>query len=190
MKKVDFREMNDKDFNVNRYGEDVKLFEMLPERAKLMALLDLGMFEQWKGWNTLFEVRAMKSPIEMIFSLAFELSKPDMDDSEIPSIYLTAQQEIKVGKKTYFADFVFDSDVQFFDVYEGKHKKLVIECDGHEFHERTKEQVRKDNERQYDLKMAGYDVLRFSGSEIFNTPYACAEKAISYIKKLIKEEKK
>lgn len=59
----------------------------------------------------------------------------------------------------------------------------MIECDGHEFHEKTKEQVIYDNEREYKLKSAGYDVLHFSGSEIYNNPYECAEKTLNYISK-------
>ena len=42
--------------------------------------------------------------------------------------------------------------------------------------------------REYDLKMAGYEVLRFSGSQIYNEPFKCAEDTYNYIMKIIKEE--
>lgn len=62
-------------------------------------------------------------------------------------------------------------------------KEIIVECDGHEFHEKTKEQVIKNNNRDYDLKTKGYEVLHFSGSEIFNTPMKCAEKVFEYIER-------
>jgi very-short-patch-repair endonuclease len=58
---------------------------------------------------------------------------------------------------------------------------LVIECDGNDFHEKTKEQVKKDKQRDRELTNLGYKILRFSGSEIFNNPTACAEEVYTFI---------
>ncbi len=52
---------------------------------------------------------------------------------------------------------------------------IVIEVDGHEFHERTKEQAQRDKSRDRALTGAGYRVLRFTGSEVFRDPIARAE---------------
>lgn len=52
---------------------------------------------------------------------------------------------------------------------------LVIECDGHQFHEKTKEQAARDKARDRAMLTAGYPVMRFSGSEIFRDPVACVE---------------
>lgn len=43
---------------------------------------------------------------------------------------------------------------------------IVVECDGHAFHERTREQAARDRKRDRDMQNAGYIVLRFTGSEI------------------------
>lgn len=51
---------------------------------------------------------------------------------------------------------------------------IVVECDGHDFHERTKEQAAKDKSRDRRLAELGYVVLRFTGSEIYRNPLACA----------------
>lgn len=51
----------------------------------------------------------------------------------------------------------------------------VVECDGHDFHERTKEQARKDRSRDRELQAKGYLVLRYTGSEIWRDPWKCAE---------------
>lgn len=54
-------------------------------------------------------------------------------------------------------------------------KPIIIECDGHNYHERTKEQAARDRSRDRALTNAGYSVLRFTGSEIFNDPTRCVD---------------
>lgn len=49
-------------------------------------------------------------------------------------------------------------------------RKLVVECDGHEFHEKTKEQAKRDKTRDRYLTSRGYTVLHFTGSEISENP--------------------
>lgn len=58
---------------------------------------------------------------------------------------------------------------------------LIIECDGHDFHERTVAQARKDKSRDRKLTAFGYRPLRFTGSEIFQNARACALEALSII---------
>ncbi len=53
-------------------------------------------------------------------------------------------------------------------------KPVVVECDGHDFHERTKEQAARDRSRDRTLTEAGYTVVRFTGSEIWKDPMSCA----------------
>ena len=57
-------------------------------------------------------------------------------------------------------------------------EKLVVECDGHEFHEKTREQAKKDKSRDRDLLSRGYPVMRFTGSEIYRAPLKCAEQVV------------
>lgn len=51
--------------------------------------------------------------------------------------------------------------------------KMVIECDGHDFHERTKQQAAHDRKRDRAMTQEGWMVLRFTGSEIWANPFAC-----------------
>ena len=44
---------------------------------------------------------------------------------------------------------------------------LVLEVDGHDYHERTKEQATHDKSRDRLMTAAGYTVFRFTGSELF-----------------------
>lgn len=51
---------------------------------------------------------------------------------------------------------------------------LGIECDGHDFHDRTKEQAARDKGRDRELAIRGFRMMRFTGSEIFRNNMACA----------------
>jgi very-short-patch-repair endonuclease len=58
---------------------------------------------------------------------------------------------------------------------------VVVECDGHDFHERTKEQAARDKKRDRFMTCEGYRVFRFSGSEIWKNPRACAEEVMDFL---------
>lgn len=51
---------------------------------------------------------------------------------------------------------------------------IAVECDGHEFHERTREQAARDKARDRAIVAAGFRILRFTGSEIYADPAKCA----------------
>jgi hypothetical protein len=57
---------------------------------------------------------------------------------------------------------------------------LIVECDGHDFHERTKEQAAKDRARDREAQLSGIEVFRFTGSELWRDPLGCAEQVISW----------
>jgi very-short-patch-repair endonuclease len=52
--------------------------------------------------------------------------------------------------------------------------QAVVECDGHDFHEKTKEQARHDKARDRALQRRGFNVIRFTGSEIHQDADRCA----------------
>jgi hypothetical protein len=59
--------------------------------------------------------------------------------------------------------------------------RAVIECDGHDYHERTKEQAAHDRARDREMQRLGYLVLRFTGSEIWRDPIGCALVALQTV---------
>jgi hypothetical protein len=59
--------------------------------------------------------------------------------------------------------------------------KVLIECDGFEYHGKSKEQFIKDREKDRFLKYLGYDVLRFSGTELYKNPDQCLEETIQIL---------
>lgn len=97
------------------------------------------------------KLKKCKSPIEKL--LCALLMQSEM---------IVFEPQVKIGK--YTVDFLIDEPI------EDENKHIVIECDGHEFHEKTKEQAKHDKERDRFLQKEGYPVYRFTGSEIFNNP--------------------
>lgn len=128
-----------------------------------------------------------ESPMEQL--LAIEMERLGVCNIEhfnpfVKVNELLNQGEININGKTYYADFLFT--VSYFKKVKGEFKadcikKFVIEVDGHEFHQKTKEQVEHDNERQRALQKAGYEVIRFSGTEVYHKSYKCASEVLSVI---------
>ena len=84
--------------------------------------------------------------------------------------------ETQAQLEDYRVDFVFYQRGE-----EQALKGLVVECDGHDFHERTKKQAISDRSRDRRLQELGYTVYRFTGSEIYNDPMRCAEQVLDWV---------
>lgn len=113
---------------------------------------------------------------ESVPGALFERTWPNT--KEFRSIEIYPQAQIRApSEDTLRADFV----VGAFRASLRRQKAslqsmhLVVECDGHEFHEKTKEQAAKDKWRDRQFAELGYRVLRFSGSEIYKDPKGAAE---------------
>lgn len=65
---------------------------------------------------------------------------------------------------------------------------VVVECDGHEFHEKTQAQAIRDKTRDRELQRLGYSVIRFSGSEIWKDAKKCADFVNHFISDLVMRE--
>jgi len=53
--------------------------------------------------------------------------------------------------------------------------RLAIEIDGHDYHERTKDQATRGKRRARDLQLLGWTVLPYTGSDVWNDPFGCCE---------------
>ncbi len=77
----------------------------------------------------------------------------------------------------YTADFYLEA----FDIETGERWcRIIIECDGHDFHEKTKFQAAHDKKRDRWFQSEGIVVLRFTGSEIWASPEKCVQQ-IRYV---------
>ena len=107
------------------------------------------------------------------------VSSQNMDALLLLEHVIIAPQH-KIGK--YRADFaVFIKD------FSGDIISLMVECDGHAFHEKTKEQAARDKKRDRYLQSAGFRVFRFTGSEIFNDIDGCISELSEFVGDLVEK---
>lgn len=181
---------------------NLEIFLAMPKKAQELIFATIGEPETAHWVSIAFDYTeediAKLTPIEVIFDVAFsiynEFTVRDNVDAVFPccQLELLQQEPVFIDGKKYIPDFLFDGSQA--DCYDSpktervREIKVAIECDGHEFHQKTKLQVARDNERELALKMHGYDVIRFSGSQIYNDPLGCAEKAFKYIANLIEQK--
>ncbi len=59
--------------------------------------------------------------------------------------------------------------------------RIILEVDGHDFHEKTKEQAIRDKSRDRFMTKKGFPIFRFTGSEVFNQPHEIAKEIDDYI---------
>ena len=60
-------------------------------------------------------------------------------------------------------------------------KETIVECDGFQFHDATKDQACRDRQRDRFLQSTGLPVLRFAGAEIWADTFACAGGVLGFL---------
>lgn len=105
---------------------------------------------------------------------------------------LSTQHEVKVGGRDYRLDFTIcweDPPDYAVDAYhmecEVPFPKIAIEVDGHDFHERTKEQVAYRDKRDRDLQVDGWIVFHVSGSAFYRNPEKLVRELIEKCSKVV-----
>lgn len=118
-------------------------------------------------------LKKVESPIEATIAMELAALKWPIGVNELK---IEAQRVIGI----YRADFFISgktADSSF---------KICIECDGHDFHERTKEQASRDRSRDREMLVNGITVMRFTGAEIHRNSIGCADQIYQYISGLVK----
>lgn len=139
-----------------RMRQDARdLCESPIEREMLEALWGMGWyFASWGEYQRPTISRAGKP-------LARAMEIPEGD-----SVTIRPQAKLKADR----VDFV----VVGFACGDIDPARLVIECDGHAFHEKTPGHAARDKARDRRISALGYTVLRFTGTEIRRRPEKCA----------------
>jgi hypothetical protein len=110
------------------------------------------------------------------------LSEEWSGQSRWPDLALRIEPQAQLGE--HRVDFSLTLDGSF-RAPDGRvlrtSQRMVIECDGHDFHERTREQARRDRERDRRLQSFGFLVYRYTGQEIWEDVFTCAAQAIESI---------
>lgn len=129
-------------------------------------------------WNDV-AVNVCESPIEQILlahmlfaGYGYEKYFPRTWQADWP--FPKPNNDILISPQHQVGDYRVDFLLIAKD-FSGDELQVVIECDGHDFHERTKEQAKRDRSRDRQLQVLGYKVFRFTGSEIWNDCAACIE---------------
>ena len=129
---------------------------------------------------------AINSPIEDLFYLAVHvLSKAAYYDVNPDPVFderakawrvgfgVHVIPQAKIGK--YRVDFLIEcTDGQ-------QPNRVIVELDGHAFHDKDKAQRAYEKGRDRFLVKEGYRVLHYTGSEVFADPYKVAHEALSLL---------
>ncbi len=147
------------------YIHDVGLDSPIEKLMVAGLLFALEHNDHWGGHGTgsrwLFHVMPHGS---------FESLRPEF--SSHSGIHIHCQMPVGKYKADFFVDFL---------AYGGKRVFGVIECDGHDYHERTKSQAQHDKARDRYFQSLGITVLRYTGSEIYKDPLKCALDALNIL---------
>lgn len=119
-------------------------------------------------------IEKCESPIErLMFCSLYQAAA--IHTSHLAMIHFGWKSSIQIGEWAIIPQYkIAGCRADFVVRWGGIHRAVVIECDGHDFHERTKQQVIADNQRNRILRNHHFEVIRFSGSEIHNDPMQCA----------------
>lgn len=119
-----------------------------------------------------------ESPIEGAFLAAFcEVAVEH--GYEVKRMSSAPAWVIMIEPQRWFGVYRVDFLISY--AFFGRRLEIVVECDGHEFHEKTKVQARRDKQRDRELQSLGPKVLRFTGSEIHASAAACASDVLDQI---------
>ena len=116
--------------------------------------------------------RRLESPLEQAFLLWWTAAASVW--STLGVLQVWPQVEIQADGRTYRIDFLVTT--------KSGSAQLLVELDGHEFHERTKDQVASRDERDRALSRAGWTILHFSGAEFYRAPMDALAEILSTLR--------
>lgn len=159
---------------------------------KLAQLIEEGAEQAATRWeeSVHYYIEKCESPIEELLLTALYINHDInpyrivfMGKCETP--YLNSNgQEVFVYQQSKVGDYRVDFLIHDCSVPPevARPRWIIVECDGHDFHERTKQQAQRDKKRDRYLQSLGAKVLRFTGSEIWADPQACAQEVLSHLR--------
>lgn len=98
----------------------------------------------------------------------------------LDAVALLFDDRIETSAQVSCGPYTLDLVVGYSDA-ESDFRRVVVECDGHEFHHATKEQVARDKARDRYVGSHYGQVLRFSGSEIYRDLASVIDEIVSAV---------
>lgn len=125
------------------------------------------------------------SPLEVLFWIWWNAcNEPEFGEDE--GLNLRPQTEVIVAGQRYVVDFLVEPAYPL--AAQSTHwTPIAVELDGHEFHERTREQVAIRDQRDRALQQAGWKVFHFSFNEFTKTPDACTFEVLMFSRRQLRE---
>lgn len=129
-----------------------------------------------------------ESPIEQLVALAFasEWFLEDAEITEQTGRFASDLRRMTIEVRQQVSVCGYRLDFAVTDTTDGW--KIAIECDGHDFHDRTPAQAERDKSRDRVLAAAGWRVLRFTGREIYRDPTVVVRDVVSVISTILGAE--
>lgn len=149
------------------------------ERLFFCALDTLIHTEQGMIFGTLAVIRSEEMEKEVLarsFAKREELEGPEGELivlRDTSKMFIRPQAQIEQWRVDFLIHTLWDGP-------DDRWRRLIVECDGHDFHDRTKQQAARDRSRDRALTLLGYDVFRFTGSELWRDPMGCAAQVIKW----------
>lgn len=166
-----------------------KAQQLLDELCKIDSMGVMASMET--ALDECIESHKMESPIEQIFYVAWLYSCRYLND-----IQLCPQKKIgnfrvdfEVDIFGHFVNHEYPFTCEQLEEISKNCTKIAIELDGHDWHEKTKEQVEKDKKRERFIVSSGYRIFRFSGREVFKDPLSCVDEVRNFIRPIIRDIK-
>ena len=100
--------------------------------------------------------------------------------------YLMPQYKIGDYRVDFLIYYHYFSKLIKEDEYpkDNKGKSLIVELDSHLWHGTSSEQFTKEKERERELQKEGWNIMRFSGREIYRDVEKCVEEVFEYFSKI------
>lgn len=144
--------------------------------ARHERLLFIEMTDRMLRSKTLM---SFDSPLELIFWMWFSAAGRYQTYYPLSQIVLEQQPELVIGGQIFHSDFAVRINEPLWnkaiDAGLMTLPKLLVELDGHTFHERTVEQVQRRDRRDRAFQQDGWRVFHFSYTEFTTKPDVCVD---------------
>jgi hypothetical protein len=145
-------------------------------------------FLEFRAW---FKERKPADSLDVYFDRVLERGEISQDERDYIVNYMVPRYYFLPMYTTYhmtlqprFPDIKIDGKGIRPDIYfwipSRPDINIIVECDGFAYHS-DKQRFKADRQRDRALKALGYDVFRFSGSEIYNDPINAPYELATYL---------
>ena len=153
---------------------------------KLLEKRSQNIGEEWKEM-TGDKMALCESPIEKLFFIEWEYQIKAEPYEE----YYWIMPQYKINNYRvdfliyyhYFSKWIKESKYP----EHNKNKSLIVELDSFLWHGSKPEQFAKEKERERELKKENWNMMRFSGREIYRNAEKCVEEVFEYFSKITRE---